>query len=306
MTTSYQPTEFSDFSNDNSFSSLDEAGGSIVIPLVDRVDEILPNNENLSKHYGRSGKLLARHRPRVVCALVVVAAVVIFGVSAVFVNFIVHSLRVRASGIDPAVFGPDARGRVKLANGEVVLDVVQPLGRMEDIGHALLLLSDPRFREYAPLSAEELSHGYLAWTAMADVKRMNFTLEHLERRVRADARADESTCVCFAAYGVPYNIVYLTDGDEVLYEPRVIQEFTDRVVKVVSQCALHALLSETQRRSDAAGTEPLPLHSDHERGVATNASGIVEYMKLTGTKSRRKLDLPGFPCVKHCVGFFAK
>jgi len=250
---------------------------------------------------------VARHRPRMVCVAAFISAIGALVLVSLFVFLVAQSLRVRASGLDVSLIDNANDSSVDLGDGRVVWQVVQPAGQMSDTEHARLLMDDPRFGNYTPLSATELAAGHLPWTAAADRPRVNFTLDHMEQLVRAQTDRNETTCVCYAAYGLPYNIVYLAGDDAVAYEPRVVQEFTDRVVRVKSECSLHSLLEETRRRSQADG-EPEPLHIDagREHFMTTNSSGIVEFLRRDGKRARQRMDLPEFPCVKHCAGFFGR
>jgi len=271
---------------------------------LNRADGYFPDSESLSKR-GFVGKLAAKHRPRLICVGVFASSIAFLLFVLWFIFLIFQSLRVRASGIDIAsVDGAHASGPVAI-NGVPVLGIVEPAGQMSDTTHALMLLEDERFANYSRLTAEELKLGYLAWTAASDRPRVNFTLAHAEKLVREQTDRNETTCVCYAEYGLPYNIVYMPGDDEVLYEPRIVQEFTERVVRIRSECSLHSLIEETKRRlHNGEDEEPRRIESGKEHFMTTNSSGIVEWLRVDGRRSRKQLDLPEFPCVKHCVRFF--
>lgn len=269
-----------------------------------RADNIFPDKESLAKR-GWIGKQAAKHRPRLVCAGVFVASLCFLAAVGWFVLIIVQSLRVRASGLNLQEIDTARQANGLIVNGVLVRNVVQPAAQMADTTHALLLMDDSRFSNYTALSEDELLAGFLPWTAAEDRPRVNFTLAHMENLVRAQTDRNETTCVCYAEYGLPYNIVYLSDKDDVLYEPRIVQEFTDRVVRIRSECSLHSLLEETKRRLSKGGEEePRRIESGKEHFMTTNSSGIVQFMRMDGKRSRVRLDLPEFPCIKHCIRFF--
>lgn len=271
-----------------------------------RADSFVPDRDTLAKR-GALGKLAAKHRSRLICVGVFVSSIVFLGFALWFLFIIIQSLRVRASGLDIDSVDAAREADGIRVNGVLVQSVVEPVQQMSDTTHALMLLEDERFANYTPLAPHELRAGYLPWTAVRDRPRVNFTLEHMERLVRQQTDRKESTCVCYAEYGLPYNIVYLSATDEVLYEPQVVQEFTDRVVRIRSECSLHSLLEETKRRLDKGGDEePRRIESGKEHFMTTNSSGIVQSYKADGKRSRQRLDLPEFPCVKHCARFFAR
>jgi|SRR6056297_2847835 len=269
------------------------------IPL-DIADSFVPDNENLERS-GRLGKLVARYRNRCLCLLVLAAVVAAFGAVSFFVWLVVQSLRVRASGLELDLVDKANLSSVALESGVVVWKLVEPVQQMSDVDHAALLLSDARFRAYRPLDRDEVTAGYLSWLAAEDRPAVNFTLAHMERLVRLQTNRTDTPCVCYAAYGLPYNIVYLSDNDDVAYEPKIVSEFADRVVRVKTECRLHDLLQEAR-----AGPPPAQHGAAAAHTITTNASGIIEYMRKDGRMSRQKMDLPLFPCVKHCIGFFVK
>lgn len=272
---------------------------------VQLLDSHLPDNETAERNYGRAGKFFARNRARVVCVglFLAITGAILFG--GLFMYLVVQSLRVRASGLDVALIDAAENKTIHMSDGQAVTGVVEPVAQMVDTQHARLLLEDPLFQSPRPLTVDDLRAGHLEWTAAEDRPRVKFTLDYMERLVRRHANESESTCVCYAAYGLPHNIVYLSGDDTVAYEPRVVQEFQDRVVRIRSECSLHSLLEETRRRMQD-DTEPRGLETGKEHFMTTNSSGIVEYMRRSGKRVRQRMDLPLFPCVKHCVRFFVQ
>lgn len=275
--------------------------GFIAVDLSAGIDQRLPDNEALERK-GRIGKIIARNRPRFVCVAAVLFALLSIFLAAMFIVVVVRSLQVRASGLDLSLV-ENADDSSLVINGRKVEKVVQPVQEMEDTEHAAMLLRDPRYSNYTLLTPDEVRLGYLPWTAAEEHPRVNFTLSYAEGLVRSQTNRNDTTCVCYAAYGLPYNIVYVSSEDEVAYEPRIAQEFDNRVVRVKSECSLNALLEETKRRmSDEK--EPLALESGRHHHMTTNSSGIVEYMDSSGVRKRKTFGLPEFPCVKHCISFF--
>lgn len=255
----------------------------VTIPLNDAASRFFPEDEPVK---GPVGKTIHRHRRRIVCVGI---SCLFFGAVALVAYlcfWLMMAIAVRASGLD-------------FATHDDTVDIINPRGTMETIDHADLLLMDERFRSYEPLTAEELQNGALPWTVASDVRRPRFELDAMERLVREQTDPRHSTCICYAEYGLPYNIVYAAEDDEIMYEPFISQEFADRTVKLRSSCKLDHLIANAMRRGQGEQLTKL-----RENTVASNSSGIVEYLLRDGRRARRRIDLPLFPCVKHCTAFF--
>lgn len=270
-----------------------ESGGYVSIPL-EKANEYIPDATALEKH-GKFGKMLARNRPRLLCFAAVLMVAAAFAFCAMFIFVIYQFVRPRASGLDMHTI--DNADKSSLLVGDTrVLNVVSPVEAMNDVAHAVLLLNDPRFANYTHLTREEIGKGYLPWSAAPDRPRVNFTLGQMEELLKEKTDAEKSTCVCYAAYGLPYNIVYLADSQSFLYEPRVKQEFVGKVVRVTNECVLHDLLKEAR---GGGGT-----HTGEDHTMTTNSSGIVESITVGGSRVRKVVDGAEFPCIKHCIEFF--
>lgn len=179
-----------------------------------------------------------------------------------------------------------------------------PTRPMQTVSHAAILLSDSRFRAPTPLTDTDLKADTLGWTITSGGLQSIFRKYALDRTVQMHAMETNATCVCWAEFGVPWNILFDTNLNETLVEPVILQEFTNRVVRVSSTCFLRAILEEAAKR-DNVDVYDLSIPVDRmEKTHETNSSGMVEYLRLSGTRVRKVIKGPSFLCVKHCIGFF--
>lgn len=262
-----------------------------IIQIHQTISAKIPDEESLSKSNFFIVKWIGRHRKRFVClaAMCVIATLLTF--AGALVAWLALQFTVRAAGLDAA-----------LVNDHMVRDI-EAEGRMASLDHALLLVLDPRYQNYTPITPDELSFGELPWTVAANRRRANFTLDVMAQTVRNHAKPNE-TCLCYAEFGLPYNVVFDVAQDELLYEPKITQEFAERKVKFRYECQLHELVSQALAHTGQTDTSVAAHEEEHSDYRITNSSGIVEYYTRSGKRGRRLLDLPIFPCVKHCLQFF--
>lgn len=186
----------------------------------------------------------------------------------------------------------------------VDLMLFDPVEPMSNPLHASILMSDPVFQKPKPLVASDLSSGILSWVTTSYGQISKFRLDSAVRVVSEHAQSSNATCVCFAAFGLPYNIVYVSSLNVTLVEPMILREFTNRQVSIQSKCLLGALLEEAARRQHLDAYDVRIPADDLHRKHESNASGIVEYLTVLGNRGRKTLQEPDFPCVKYCVSFF--
>ncbi len=273
-------------------------GDSIQV-AVQSVDRLLPTEGEMVNGNGRVGRVLMRHRKRLVCFLTAGFALLALLVIVAFGLWLVRLLHVRAPGVE--MYQVDDAGGVRLrGSGARVLNVVEPVRPMWSVEQAVLLLDDTEaLRNYSALTRERLSLGYLSWHVAHERPRANFTLDGWHAAAHRYAVAEHSTCLCMASFGLPYNGVYVASRNATLYEPRVVQAFDNgRHVMVRTSCAASELLAEARGAAD-----------ERPEKVRTPASGIVGYLAYdsdTGEAhgGRSTYDVPDFPCIQHCISLF--
>lgn len=237
-----------------------------------------------------------RTRFRALCGISIVLFVALCALFVLFVRFGIALSEPRAVGIALSQTMTASRERSRH---------VQPVGKMSDATHALILMRDPLFRNYTLLGEDDVTGAELRWRASAAPEHSTFLLEPLWQLVEAEllAQAQEAAqCVCWAAYGVPYNIVSLhdRDGDVVhMFEPRITAESSRSKIRVRIQCSLHALMEEARAIDD-----PSYVAQGAQHKMLTNESGTLGYISCDGSRQRRVLEGADFACVKHCVEFF--
>ena len=265
---------------------------------VHAVDRIVPSDEQLSERGGFIGAVVARHRRRFVCLLVALFTAAAFLCIGIFVYWLVRALHIRAPGVEMDQVD-DADGAL-LANGVRVLNVVEPVRPMWSVEQAILLLNDEEaLQNYTELTRERLAPGFLSWHVAHERPRANFTLGGWHRAAAAYASGDDSTCLCMASFGLPFNGVYVASSNQTLYEPRVVQSFDNgRHVMVRTACAARKLLGEARGRTT----------DDRPEKQRVPASGIVSYLSVTDDGivhgGRATFDVPDFPCIEHCIALF--
>lgn len=291
-------------------------GGFVAVQLGNaeaKVETFFPSSESLEKQSSCFGlfKWLARRRSGTVTCVAIFLLISL----AVLVMFTLVFLFIRvgtaASGVtydgpqrmpwhDEATFRravKEALGdTVTLESGVRVEHVVEPQEQMQTVSQVLVFARElePSLSGVNEVSQDDIRRGYLPWRPFELAPRVNFTLAHMRRLMRAKhPPGGEETCVCYKAYQLPYDIVYLVESDEVLYQPVVLQESPLRV-KSRRESNVYRLVRQARRET----------HWDEDVFHETAASGKLLYFTDAAMKRRTQIGEPEFPCIKHCLTLF--
>lgn len=277
-------------------------------------------------------KWLRRHRRRIVWALVAamltVAAVVAYLIPSTLV-LLVRRL------VDPNALPPHEQwGHTAVvgANADIVEHIVEPTRRLSTVAELEVLYAALHNRTEAEAAAtlrDAVQHRHYAEWSAAATRRANFTLAAARARLAADCERDDACqCVSFYHYGIDYNGIYVSaaalhaqrvegaaaavgtemlapdeeaaDGGAMLYNAEVLAEDETLVREVRHQCDLRALLRAAARDGAAYVTD---ADRDAAPWTPYSASALVQYVAHNGLVRRRRVYLPAFACVRHCIEF---
>lgn len=287
--------------------------GSSAFTTIDLDNGLLADGERLEK-MGPLGKTINKHRR----ATLIVAGVLIAvgGATLLFVasTFLLGSLRMVAAGFSYK-FGESELpvDSVRLASGLVVERVLEPQAAMTELRHAMLLVDSLlENRARPPLTRDDFARGYLQWRASEFEPEHNFTLAAARKLARS--LVDEPVCVCYATLGIPHNIVYLRDSDEVLFAPRV-EAFSARaeLVHVMHNAQLFGLLNGVQKYREGLArgsartldeSAPLAQPAVGAKAFVTPDAGTIEHVSESGYLRRRVFAESQFPCINQCISIF--
>lgn len=301
---------------------------SVPIDFENLAEQAVPHSERLLKH-GRFGTCLANNRRgvvRLVVYLLVCAA-------AAFVVLLLGAswrmgVRITAAGLsgtlpmtapwtsEQVVYASlleKASHTVKIGDA-LVINVVEPVGRVETDMHMLLLVHGvDRTNTDGRVDAGDVQRGYMQWKPFGIPLSANFTLQHVSHlmRMQNSVGGGEHTCVCFVEYGLPHNAVYVPASDETLYGPR-IESFSDERVKLRSLCRFRKLLEKWNASvgATASAVNAMPIvgggggHDNETEIEERSKSGTVSYIDQRGAARRSVFGLPLFPCIAHCVSLY--
>jgi hypothetical protein len=265
------------------------------------------NTDDLEKR-GRLGKFFAR-RPQLARALLLICA--LLGVCAavyMIARLAWNSVYVVAAGHAPvSLFGSvvSKYPSVKI-NGRLVENVVNPLDSIRSLAHAVLVTSELQ-RHYvnrSSVTAEQVARGYLPWRVVKDEPLRNFTLSGAHELARRIGNETGAACVCYLFLGVAENIVYLTQSNEVLYEPTIERddEASAYIKFTVSSEAMTLLRGAWRGMSGVVSDEVTAAIMRDEH--LSHSRGIVKYIAAGGVRRDRALSGHDFPCIKVCTMYF--
>ena len=263
------------------------------------VENVMAENDQLEKK-GRFGKLIARNRRHVVLVSTILMGLGALLILWVFGSAVMFIFRTVAAEID---YFKDPSS-VKLANGVVVHNVVEPKAILATASQASMVVNDVRARmdERRLLTPEIVKSGFLQWRVISGLGMVNFTLNPMGLLVKTHSRGlQQCPCLCYTYFGIPENIVYVASTDEVLYEPRLVSETPANATIAVAPCnsTARALVSDIvifRKRTWFKFTY------DPSQRVA--ASGIVHYVTHGGALKNRAFAQPDLACIKECISYF--
>jgi hypothetical protein len=305
----------------------------VKISLENGFDKMFPDNEAAQKS-GRLGKCFAANRSSakklvlVVCCTLMVL-VILEGVYAMIgTRFLAaHGLSNRLSfyPILPWTSEEELLGElirrtshdVKIG-GQVVTRVIEPMEKIGDVQEIMLL--ETALNHGRDINAEMIQRGYFKWRPyLGERSEVNFTLEHVYQLVRRDVlRDNDSDCVCYVEYGLPYNVVYLVSNDATLFAPRIDAASKEKL-NISSECVFEILVDrfwERMKKTQPQVAEYGDVHLKHGIWTHGNAdvekeamkkwhvqskSGTVVYLDQRGAPQRKVFGLPEFPCIEHCI-----
>lgn len=270
---------------------------------VDIGDEILADDESLGK-IGSLGKLISSNR----FAFVVLAlTLMLIGAFTLFYTayaVLAVSIRVVAAGFE---YGPGQDvlpiDSVKLDSGIVVARVIEPIMEMQDVLHASLWLHTmAQYKNASYPTKEDYMSGYLKWKVSEIEPEHNFTLKAAKELVASVSKGEP--CYCYAGLGLPYNIVYLVESEDVMYGPAVEGELqsAERVSSSHNKKVFDLLArAEEELRREEDDRTPSEAKAEAHKCAS---KGRVTYLTEGGLKRRRVLEEKEFPCVSRCISLF--
>ena len=266
-------------------------------------DDLLASEEALKKK-GAVGKFISSHRKAVVWAALFLMILGGAAVLALSGFWIYGSFRLIAAGFSYR-FGQTHLpvSKVRLAGGQVVENVIQPVALMTSEQHGRLLLLQLRSssRERSLISREDVARGYMEWQVSEFEQPHNFTLSAAKDLASRSARRLREPCLCYAAMGIAKNIVYVTLEDTVLYEPQVVGEPHNVEKMPIGATHLSTLVDRAKQKEEALKKGDRGGKTKARGKATVSSSGKLLYITESGNNKRKSYSAPVYPCIKTCI-----
>lgn len=251
-----------------------------------------------------SGDFISRHRS---CATIAVFVLLAIGVgctvliSSKFLLSIALALSQMLgwSDFSSAVryySGEFPHDTVRLPSGIMVERVIEPAGSISDNFSVFLLLWHMAQTERKELSQAQIKLGYAEWH-VTDKQMHNFTFS-AAKKIAAREVKDEP-CLCLLQMGIPYNIVFLKETAELMFEPTMEHEGPPTVeLDEEHRGPAFQLLKNAESHSPTTTKK-----KENSLAFSSAAAGIVRFTTEAGLFKRSKL-YESFVCVKQCTVLF--
>jgi hypothetical protein len=270
--------------------------------MTDTSDILFANDEQIQKT-GALGKFVAKNRRLATAFVIFVSAVgalvVCVMCGRIFVSMLIaiaqacgwtdtlSALRYYAGAIE--------HDTVRLPSGVLVERVIEPTGSISDNFSVFLLLWHIAETENKKLDRTAVKRGYAEWH-VSDKQMHNFTFAAAKRVAVREVGADH--CLCGLQLGLPYNIVFLRETGEMMFEPFVEHEGSATIELDESQRGrTFALIKQAEQHASRSNKRRDPLT------LSAAASGIVQFTTETGALKRTTI-YEAFVCVKQCIVLF--
>jgi len=203
----------------------------------------------------------------------------------------------------------------KMWSSEQMRTLFDALGRHTDTTHSV--------------KSEWIKRGFFEWTPLAG-RRANATTSAVRNTLSSQCEASsECECVSYFHYGLEYNAVYVSarglrnqleegamievgtdalsaddeftpsDGGVMLYNPAIVSQDDSVVKEVKHECEFRELLAAASRDGPNRVTPSDRLHDEH--WLRRNVSALLQYVAHNGKVRRRRVFLPVFACIQHCI-----